>query len=146
MCRIVAPRTRLSGAASPERSAACQAFGATLVEPHIWEGRGPGTIPASGTLDAISDAVASVGGAVAPSVVGNILDERFGICVRTGLHCAPGAHALYGQPEGGVRISPGWFTTQDEITTLIAALREMADELVKPAAIKGESREAAGIR
>lgn len=70
MCRIVAPRTRLPAATSLERGAACQAFGANLVEPHIWEGRGPGTIPASGTLDAISDAVASVGGAVAPSVVG----------------------------------------------------------------------------
>ncbi len=73
---------------------------------------------------------------VAPSVVGNILDERFGICVRTGLHCAPGAHALYDQPEGGVRVSPGWFTTEEDIKTLIGAIREIADELVNKSAVQ----------
>jgi cysteine desulfurase family protein len=75
---------------------------------------------------------------VAPSVVGNVLDERFGICVRTGLHCAPGAHALYGQPEGCVRLSPGWFTTEEDIKTFIGAVREIADELAKqPAGRRG---------
>jgi selenocysteine lyase/cysteine desulfurase len=73
---------------------------------------------------------------VAPSVVGNVLDERFGICVRTGLHCAPGAHALYGQPEGCVRLSPGWFTTEEDIKTFIGAVREIADELVKEPAVR----------
>ncbi|MFQ6672972.1 MAG: aminotransferase class V-fold PLP-dependent enzyme, partial [Candidatus Tectimicrobiota bacterium] len=36
-----------------------------------------------------------------PSEVGYILDEAFGIIVRTGLHCAPGTHKLLGTyPEG----------------------------------------------
>lgn len=66
---------------------------------------------------------------VSPAILGNILDERYGICVRTGLHCAPGAHALHKAEEGGVRISLGWFNTEDEMDKIIAALKECADEL-----------------
>jgi cysteine desulfurase family protein len=63
----------------------------------------------------------------AASEVGIILDASFGIAVRTGLHCAPGAHRILGTfPEGTVRVSPGPFTTDDEIDALVGALREIA--------------------
>ncbi|MDD2732708.1 MAG: aminotransferase class V-fold PLP-dependent enzyme [Desulfuromonadaceae bacterium] len=44
------------------------------------------------------------------------LDYGFDIAVRAGLHCAPLAHRTLGTlPGGTVRISPGWFTTREEI-------------------------------
>ncbi len=56
--------------------------------------------------------------------VGSILDSVFQIEVRTGLHCAPGAHELIGTfPEGTIRVSPGYFNTQEDIEALIQAVR-----------------------
>ena len=44
------------------------------------------------------------------------LDHGFDIAVRSGLHCAPLAHRTLGTiPGGTVRLSPGWFTTSEEI-------------------------------
>ncbi len=44
------------------------------------------------------------------------LDQRFDIAVRAGLHCAPRAHRTLGTfPDGTVRMSPGWFTTSEDI-------------------------------
>ena len=61
------------------------------------------------------------------SEIGAILDASFGIAVRSGLHCAPGTHRYLGTfPEGTVRVSPGPFTTNQEIDSLIAALKEIA--------------------
>ncbi|HET9481974.1 MAG TPA: aminotransferase class V-fold PLP-dependent enzyme, partial [Candidatus Polarisedimenticolia bacterium] len=61
------------------------------------------------------------------SEVGAILDASFGIAVRTGLHCAPGAHRFLGTfPEGTVRVSPGPFNTPEEIDALAEALEEIA--------------------
>jgi len=61
------------------------------------------------------------------SDVGAILDSSFGIGVRAGLHCAPGAHRHLGTfPEGTVRVSPGPFNTREEISALVEALRETA--------------------
>ena len=63
---------------------------------------------------------------VAPSEVGHILDHSFGIAVRTGLHCAPLAHRWLGTaPEGAVRISPGPFTTADDMEQAVTAIREI---------------------
>jgi len=62
-------------------------------------------------------------GSLDPSEVGFRLDHEYGICVRTGLHCAPDAHRTIGShPRGTVRVSPGWFTTAGEIEQLLAAL------------------------
>lgn len=56
------------------------------------------------------------------------LDATYGMAVRPGLHCAPGAHQAVGTfPQGTIRISPGPFTTADEITLAATALSEMAD-------------------
>jgi len=47
------------------------------------------------------------------------LEERGGIQVRSGLHCAPGAHELASTREtGAVRISLGPFNTEDELMAL----------------------------
>ena len=64
-----------------------------------------------------------------PGEVGMILDQAFGIAVRTGLHCAVPVHEALGTvPAGTVRISPGPFTTEQDIDTLIDALMQIAEE------------------
>src|SRR5262249_10721896 len=63
----------------------------------------------------------------APSEVGLILDEQFGIMARTGLHCAPSAHRTLGTfPTGTVRFSFGWFNTAAEVEVSLEALSKIA--------------------
>ncbi len=58
--------------------------------------------------------------------LGFILESSYGILCRTGLHCAPLAHKTIGTfPEGTVRLSPGYFTTYDDINYLADALEEI---------------------
>jgi cysteine desulfurase family protein len=58
--------------------------------------------------------------------LGGILDQAFEIAVRPGLHCAPYIHRAMGTfPEGAVRVSPGVFTTEEEIDKLADALAEI---------------------
>ncbi|MBI2105023.1 MAG: aminotransferase class V-fold PLP-dependent enzyme [Candidatus Omnitrophica bacterium] len=62
-----------------------------------------------------------------PAQVAEQLNDRHRIAVRAGLHCAPGAHRLIGTfPDGTVRISPGYFTTEQEIELCLEALKEAA--------------------
>jgi len=62
-----------------------------------------------------------------PDEVAGILDASFGIGVRSGLHCAPGAHRELGTfPGGAVRVSPGPFTTASEIDKLAEAVSRIA--------------------
>jgi len=59
--------------------------------------------------------------------IGSILDDSFEIAIRPGLHCAPYAHKRFGTfPTGSIRVSPGAFTTGDEVATLIDALDQIA--------------------
>lgn len=61
------------------------------------------------------------------SEVGYILDKKFGICVRSGLHCAPLAHRSLGTRDRGiVRISPGFFNDENEIDLTVKALQGIA--------------------
>ena len=65
----------------------------------------------------------------APERVAAWLNERHRVAVRAGLHCAPGAHRLIGTfPEGTVRISPGYFTTEADIELCLEALQDAAAE------------------
>ena len=58
--------------------------------------------------------------------LGGVLDQAFDIAVRPGLHCAPYVHRAIGTfPEGTVRVSPGPFTTADDIDQLAEALKEI---------------------
>ena len=62
--------------------------------------------------------------------IGTILDEDFGIAVRTGYHCAPYIHKYLKDIEslGTIRIGIGQFTTKDEIDSLIKAIKEIIYE------------------
>jgi cysteine desulfurase family protein len=61
------------------------------------------------------------------SDLGSILDDSFEIAVRPGLHCSPYAHRRFGTfPDGGLRVSPGAFTTDGEIDALIEAIDQIA--------------------
>jgi cysteine desulfurase/selenocysteine lyase len=63
---------------------------------------------------------------VTSSEVGTLLDQRFGIMSRVGLHCAPGAHRTIGTfPTGTVRFGLSVFNTLDEIDASLAAIAEI---------------------
>ncbi len=63
---------------------------------------------------------------LSPHDVAAILDTSFNIAVRPGLHCAPYIHRAQGTfPEGTLRLSPGAFTTPDEIQSFLDALSEI---------------------
>lgn len=58
------------------------------------------------------------------------LDHRFDIALRAGLHCAPSAHRTLGTlPGGTVRLSPGLFTTPEEIAFFADAVVQCVDTL-----------------
>lgn len=58
-----------------------------------------------------------------PSELAQILDERFGIATRVGLHCAPWAHKTIGTyPGGTLRFSAGPFNNEEQVDN---ALRSM---------------------
>lgn len=59
--------------------------------------------------------------------VGQILGKKFGVMVRTGIHCSPLLHQNLGTQESGtVRFSLGWSNTRQEVDTVVAAVREIA--------------------
>lgn len=63
---------------------------------------------------------------LSPAELAAILDERFDIAVRAGLHCAPYAHRHLGTfPAGFVRLSVGFLTTVDDVRQAAAALDEI---------------------
>lgn len=65
-----------------------------------------------------------------PAELAAILDEHFGVAVRAGLHCAPGAHCFLGTAtEGTVRASPGVFQQDSDVDRFLEALSEMQAEL-----------------
>ena len=59
---------------------------------------------------------------------GEMLDADYHVCVRAGLHCAPLVHEdenTVGQ-NGAVRLSPGYFTDDEDIEQAITAVTEIA--------------------
>ncbi|MCD8143843.1 MAG: aminotransferase class V-fold PLP-dependent enzyme [Oscillospiraceae bacterium] len=60
--------------------------------------------------------------------VSDELEQAYGICTRSGAHCAPRMHRALGTVnQGAVRFSFGWFNTEDEADQAIAAVREIAE-------------------
>ena len=56
--------------------------------------------------------------------------SREGFETRPGLHCAPIAHRTLGSfPQGGLRVSPGYFTTPVELDAFLEALPAAAERL-----------------
>jgi cysteine desulfurase family protein len=61
-----------------------------------------------------------------PAEVSYLLDDKYGIMTRVGLHCAPSAHKTLGTfPTGTIRFSFGYFNTDDEVDCTLAALKEV---------------------
>lgn len=55
------------------------------------------------------------------------LEEEYGIQTRCGLQCAPAAHKALGTfPQGTVRLSAGYTTTDEELEQAARAVREIA--------------------
>lgn len=62
------------------------------------------------------------------------LEQEFGILTRCGLHCAPSAHKTLGTfPQGTVRFSVGWFTTPEEVSAAVDAVRKISAGGQQPA-------------
>ncbi len=54
--------------------------------------------------------------------------DKWGICVRSGLHCAPLAHKRIGSHgSGGVRVSFGAFSQKDDVERLYQALKALTN-------------------
>ncbi|MHB8893643.1 MAG: aminotransferase class V-fold PLP-dependent enzyme [Candidatus Geothermincolia bacterium] len=63
---------------------------------------------------------------LSPPDAAEILDSRYGIATRAGLHCSPAAHRTLGTIETGVlRLSVSYLSTEDEIDYLLDCLAEM---------------------
>lgn len=66
-------------------------------------------------------------GELPSSEVARILDSRYEIASRAGIHCAPGAHQAMGTlKRGAIRLSIGPFNTRQDIETTINAVAEIA--------------------
>ena len=58
-----------------------------------------------------------------------LLEDKYGIMTRCGLHCAPQAHKTVGTyPQGTVRFAPGRETTEEQIDAALAAVKEILAE------------------
>jgi selenocysteine lyase/cysteine desulfurase len=54
------------------------------------------------------------------------LEGRYGVMTRVGLQCAPAAHKAIGTyPQGTIRASIGYFTTDEEVRHFLDSLRQM---------------------
>ncbi|KGF07502.1 hypothetical protein HMPREF1634_04435 [Tissierellia bacterium S7-1-4] len=61
--------------------------------------------------------------------VSDILANKYGICTRSQMHCAPLSHKFFNTLKSGmVRFSPGYFTTDEEIEKAVLAVKEIAAE------------------
>lgn len=64
-----------------------------------------------------------------PSELSFILDQHYGIAVRSGFHCTPMAHESAGTSDtGAVRASVGAFTTEGEVDALHTAMKEITKQ------------------
>ncbi len=58
--------------------------------------------------------------------IANYLDEKWNICTRSGLHCAPLKHKSLGTLDtGAVRVSMSYFNTYQEIERLVLAIKTL---------------------
>ena len=61
-----------------------------------------------------------------PEDVGSILDQKYDIMLRAGLHCAPTAHSVIGTKERGtLRVGLGYFNEKEDIDKLVEALNNL---------------------
>ena len=61
-----------------------------------------------------------------PEDISTILDQKYDIMLRAGLHCAPTAHSVINTKDrGSLRIGIGYFNTKDNIDKLVEALNNL---------------------
>ena len=61
-----------------------------------------------------------------PEDISTILDQKYNIMLRAGLHCAPTAHSVINTKDrGSLRIGIGYFNTKDDIDKLVEALNNL---------------------
>ncbi|GHT25502.1 cysteine desulfurase [Planctomycetales bacterium] len=62
-----------------------------------------------------------------PEIAAAVLDNKYGIAVRSGLHCAGEAHRAMNtlQNGGTLRISPAYFNEKEDIIKCIEAIKEL---------------------
>jgi selenocysteine lyase/cysteine desulfurase len=59
--------------------------------------------------------------------VARLLDKKYNIAIRAGLHCAPLFHRMAGTlKQGAVRVSPGFFNTKEDICRFIKAVHNIS--------------------
>ncbi|MBE7009955.1 MAG: aminotransferase class V-fold PLP-dependent enzyme [Ruminococcaceae bacterium] len=64
--------------------------------------------------------------------VANLLNQNYGIAVRSGLHCAVSAHESLGTNKTGcIRFSFGYFTTKKEVDKAIFALYQISKNMYR---------------
>ena len=64
---------------------------------------------------------------IAPGVLADRLESQYGLLTRPGVHCAPLAHETIGtHPAGTCRLSFGPMTSEEDVKTAAAALREIS--------------------
>lgn len=69
-------------------------------------------------------------GDIGSTEVAYMLEASFNIAARAGLHCAPWAHQTLGtMAQGIVRVSPGRYTTPQEIDNLLEAVEAIKQEM-----------------
>jgi selenocysteine lyase/cysteine desulfurase len=74
--------------------------------------------------------VALVHESIAADRIAFALDRRYGIAARAGLHCAPWAHRTLGTSHAGaLRFGLGYGNTEEHVDMVLAALRDLVDEL-----------------
>lgn len=68
-----------------------------------------------------------------PEEAAFLYDRRHGIALRAGVHCAPWAHRWLGtldrEPQGALRASPGFFSTDQDVDRFLEATRELVELL-----------------
>ena len=75
----------------------------------------------TGVVSFVSDLYAS-------DELATLLSQPFQIDTRAGLHCAPGVHHRLGtlDCQGSVRVSFGWSSTEEDVSQLVDALRQIS--------------------
>ncbi|MEI6790801.1 MAG: aminotransferase class V-fold PLP-dependent enzyme [Myxococcaceae bacterium] len=64
--------------------------------------------------------------------VGQMLGKKFGIMVRTGIHCSPLIHQNIGTKEQGtIRFSLGWANTRQDVELAVGAVQEIASAIYR---------------
>jgi cysteine desulfurase/selenocysteine lyase len=68
---------------------------------------------------------------LAPQDAAAVLDDHYDLATRAGLHCAPGVHRSLGTIDTGgtLRMSPGPFTSEDDVAAAIAAVRDITSAM-----------------